>query len=175
MVMPISNDQQISNGGVIHESPRKAYWCDSKVYFAGAGLTFNTASVDASNGYPYVTLADYNDLPVAFAYLSTVDTRIPYEYQNSDSYVAGKMLSCNRFERGQVISVPMHGGHQAIVVGDKIGIRAYGEYDKFSSISGATWSVGYAMRDMDADTGSVAQAGIDAECLLIWVDVQKEA
>ncbi|MCK9459945.1 MAG: hypothetical protein M0R80_09935 [Proteobacteria bacterium] len=172
--MPISNDQQISTGGTLQDAPRRMYFVDSAVYWPGTAVTFKTSEVD-ENGDPYVTLADKNDVPVGFAYLSTVDPRIPYEYQTSSSYQSDVPCSVNRYERGQRISVPLCAGHAAIAIGEKVAIYANGEHDKLSAVSGATWSIGYALRAIDANTDSLGTAGLDADFMLIWVDVQKES
>jgi len=175
MVMPLNNDATISGGGLVNDADQIMHYIDDKAYFGGVSVKYNTAKTD-SNGRPWVTYAGHTDRPVGFTLRSSYLARIPYVYgvDNESYYESDVSMPIRRYREGDEISVPLCKGHSAIALGDKIGIRAYGEHDKFSDIASCAYSLGIAMTAVDDDTESIAQAGVNAECIVIRVQIIKE-
>ena len=175
MVMPLKNDIAISSGGLVNDADQIMHFVDDKIYFGGIAVKYNASKVDA-NGRPWVTLAGHTDRPIGYTLKSTYDTKVPYRYgvDNAGYYETDVETSIRRYREGDEISVPLCAGHSAIAKGDKIGIRAVGEHDKFSDISGCVYSLGIAMTEAADDTADVGVAGVNAECIVIRVQFTKE-
>lgn len=175
MVMPLKNDIAISSGGLVNDADQIMHYVDDKVYFGGTAVKYNASKVDA-NGRPWVTLAGHLDRPIGYTLKSTYDTKVPYRYgvDNEGYYETDVETSIRRYREGDEISVPLCSGHAALVRGDKVGIRASGEFDKFSEISGCVYSIGIVQTPVALNSGSLGAAGINAECVVIRVLITKE-
>jgi hypothetical protein len=175
MVMPLNNDATISGGGLVNDADQIMHYIDDKAYFGGTAVKYNTAKTD-SNGRPWVTVAGHTDRPIGFTLRSTYLSRVPYEYgiASADFYESDVPMPVRRYREGDEISVPLCAGHSAIAKGDKIGIRAVGEHDKFSDISGCVYSLGIAMTEAADDTADGGVAGVNAECIVIRVQFTQE-
>jgi hypothetical protein len=174
MVMPISNDQTISNGGMVNDAYSIAYWFTQAVYFGGALMKF-TGAVE-TDGIPKVGLCDRATRPIGYSLKSTLDPVVPYNYIVDAHYatpvIQERPLSVSRLRDGDVISMPVCGGNAVIAVGDKVGVQISGEIDNATAISGGYWILGIALDAAAADVadiGSVAAAGSAATCIRVRI------
>lgn len=176
-MMPLESDEVILlSGGPVKflKDAGTMHIASDAIYKGGTCVKHNLSYTDG-NGRPYVTIAGHTDNPIGMVMQGTLDPTVTdSRYMNTAAYQTLQPVAVFPFIPGDRWAMPLVDGHAAIAVGDKIGISAYGEIDKFSSISGCVWSLGVAYNAVAASTASPGQAGVDADCVIVRIDKIKE-
>lgn len=174
MVMPIGNDVMISSGGLVNDANGISFYVDSPVYFGGTNVKFNPSLDLDDDGNMWITQATKVDRPIGYTIKSTQNPIVPYMYVTAAHYLQDIKLTVNRYVEGHIVSMPMCAGHVKISRGDKVGVAYLGEIDKFSNISGGVFSLGIALDEAAADTGTPGAAGFNASCIRIRIQLKDE-
>jgi len=174
MVMPTANDLRISSGGLVNDTVNHKFYIANPVYYGGTAVLFDTAHALDEDGNMWVKHASSTDRPIGITLMSTVDANVPTRFVTASHFLSSVPVPVRRFIEGELISVPLVGDHAQLAVGDKLGISASGEFDKFSSISGCVYSIAIVMDALAAGTGADGAAGYNAECVRCRVQITKE-